>query len=246
MKRFLLVVFIMLIVLSSCSVNEKNDNIPEISTEDTVKLDAAQNQEEIQMKLTSSIILTNKTPILSTAYAKGEITPPTRFDNIIDINSYGESLTEVLSRSFDITADFITYDYTVNEKKRHSQKVDVCGIIDNKEGFAGYFESMTKKEYKEFYTDDFFEKNILVCIDFYSSFEEPFLAFEYGFDTKTRTIKIVFTERPHEGWEEDLSEEVGEFQYFIEIPKDALKVNGEIPPYEEITVDVSGTYVTDP
>jgi hypothetical protein len=31
--------------------------------------------------------------------------------------------------------------------------------------------------------------------------------------------------------------------YFISIPKSALKVNGEIPPYEEITVDVSGTYI---
>jgi hypothetical protein len=125
-------------------------------------------------------------------------------------------------------------DGTVSSGKSDCSK---AGIIDSKEKLSEAIEKGTKKKYSELYTDDFFEKNIIIYISKYHS-GSVFYEFEYGFDPETKLLAIHFTQPVKDMFKH--SEMHHTYDYYITIPKEVITVDGKLIPYEELNFRFTG------
>jgi hypothetical protein len=151
----------------------------------------------------------------------------------VNSNAYSDGC---LSYEFPLT-EYLEYkkaDGTISSGATDCSK---AGIIDSKEKLSEAIEKGTKKKYSELYTDDFFEKNIIIYISKYHS-GSVFYEFEYGFDPETKLLAIHFTQPVKDMFLH--SEMLHTYDYYITIPKEAITVNGKMIPYEELNFRFTG------
>jgi hypothetical protein len=151
----------------------------------------------------------------------------------VNANSYSDGC---LSYEFPLT-EYLEYkktDGTISSSKIECSKV---GIIDSKEKLSEAIEKGTKKKYSELYTDDFFEKNIIIYISKYHS-GSVFYEFEYGFDPETKLLAIHFTQPVKDMFKH--TQILHTYDYYITIPKEAITVDGKMIPYEELNFRFTG------
>ena len=231
MKKLFAIMLLLAFLLTSCENFgvSNNDNLcagTEISS-------AA----EIEMKLTNGLVLTSKYPHA----IKSERNTSTKLDYILPIKGGSEEeIKSAMSYEANITVSGTTYNYRLLEKQKWEETPRFSGIVDNKEKFKSLYESLTDENYSDRFSDEFFEDNIVFFMRSSLGFEVCFVGFEYGFDSESKTLKIIFETRPHEGWADSLLEVVGSVMYIIPIAKSDITIDGKLVPYDELKVEVSG------
>ena len=166
--------------------------------------------------------------------------PEDLFDYVFelsDVSANGNSYSDgALSFEFPLTEykEYKKFDGTMSSTQTDCSK---AGIIDSKEKLSEAIEKGTKKKYSELYTDDFFEKNIIIYISKYHS-GSVFYEFEYGFDPETKLLAIHFTQPVKDMFKH--SEMHHTYDYYITIPKEVITVDGKIIPYEELNFRFTG------
>jgi hypothetical protein len=93
----------------------------------------------------------------------------------------------------------------------------------------------------EHFSETHFDDNIVIIA--YSNHEAVFLGFDYGFDPLSKTLKIKFSTRPHEGWHESLLDVSGYTAYIVSVAKSDITVDGKLVPYEELNIEVTGNLI---
>ena len=207
------------------------------------------------MKSTTGFVVTNKSPEIDLAYKNSETQPPSDIKYILSYKKglgrpseedY-ESIRSALTSEKNIEYNIARNDYqNLDQWHSYKMKTQISGIIDNGEKFKSFFETYVITDfqtytvkYSDLFSDKFFEDNVILFS--MSDYDEGvFVGFEYGFDPSSKTLKIVFTPRPHEGWHECTAEFGGLIMYLVNIPKSDLTIDGKLVPYEELNIEYSG------
>jgi hypothetical protein len=239
MKKLLAIILISLMLLSSCTA--PTDQSKEAPTDTTAAATTAPTSvpqsNEIEMKMTNGLVITSKYPEKRHAYQKSDVNPPSDIDYIVRLKSGIDE--SVLTYKMDLTYNTNLYNYKELEKSYHDVKTDFAGIIDNKEKFISCYESLTGEKYSKRFSDTFFDDNIIIISQAFG-FEHVFVGFEYGFEANLKKLKVVFFTRPHEGWHECTTEELGACIYIVPIAKKDIMIDGKLIPYDELTIEYIG------
>ena len=228
MKKLFALFLISIMLLSSCADIDKSGS----GSGDTVPT-------------FDVIALTNNLPPMSMGYNATDNPPPTTIDHIVNISGdlSREQLEELLACKTDITLGGSSNGETVVSVRTF--KADLAGIIDNKENCIAFYEGITEELYSDRFSDDFFENYVVLTMFFFNQgYDDPFVNVYYSFDSETKKLRISFTERPHEGWGDNGYDAVLHTSgYFIPISKSDITIDGKLVPYEELNIEVTGTYI---
>ena len=244
MKKTFALILILLCLLTSCTTTKNSNEItspettlPETQAPEIPAVSFVEKKYFFQMA--ELLIITNgypemvgldQFPMLSKYMVNPDGTLCTALENLENSTEYTE---------YKVNIQLKIYDYEKMEITYKTIDADRSYIIHEGSGDNTIFQ--------RYFPSEFFENNVILFLEIPEIIpDSPYFVFEYAFDKDTKTLKVQFSEVNHSGWSYCTTAVLHQFCYFISIPKSALKVNGEIPPYEEITVDVSGTYVTDP
>lgn len=222
MRRLLILTLISLLILTACA--EPNSSAPS----DTPK--------EFE-----GLVITSKYPMKSDDYVKSGEEPPTKIDYILKKKGVeNEDIKSALTFEFQVTMNIDDLDFYGNEY-RYEWAAYFIGFIDDKARFQPLYEKMTGEKYSDRFSENFFDDTVIFLIYYPGGrLEEPFVKFDYTFDTEQKELKVTFEERPHEGWRKNLDDFGGSFTYLIPIAKSDITVDGKLVPYEELNIEVTG------
>ena len=230
MKKLFALFLISIMLLSSCKGPIVSKN-PEHSTDHSV--------EKNEMLSFPLFILTDKYPIKTEEYLTQ--TPPTSFDNVFYVSSGMEILTEnTLSQELTVPCTITEINPYTKEEELYAFESKKAGIIDNKDALVECFEKGKDVKYSDHFSDDFFEKNIILFVRIDESYASPFWSVEYEFNTANKKLTVTFSEIEHEGWLRNTTEIEGPYNYFIVIAKSDLTIDGNLVPYDELNIEVTG------
>jgi hypothetical protein len=253
MKKLFALFLISIMLLSSCAeTSDSGQEITDETTAETVEsVDNSQNR-EIEMKPTNGIVVTNKYPLKDADYANSETPPPSDIKYILSYKKGNgrpskedyEFIRSAIACEKNIEYNIVRYN-SENSDNGHSYKstTQVSGIVDNDEKLKSFYDEFVISDFQTYtvkysdnFSDKFFEDNIII-FSMSNHDEGVFVGFEYGFDPSSKTLKIVLTTRPHEGWHECTEEFGGLIIYLVNIPRSDITIDGKIVPYEEINIE---------
>ena len=251
MKKHITMILLIFVILSSCTApTEQSQETTSDTTAAVVTNPVVVPQsKEIKMKNTKGVIIASKPPYMRDAYKKsgespadiGYILSMEDLDLIMDedLFSYKTNITYNISH----TSYWTQYNFGEGAKYYYDIKTNYSGIIDNRENFISYCASLgvTEEMLSKHFQETHFDDNIVIIT--LSSYEEMFLGFDYGFDPLSKTLKIEFTTRPHEGWQERPQQVAGYTAYIVSIAKADITADGEPIPYEELNIKYSGKII---
>ena len=164
----------------------------------------------------------------------------------IDMADGAEKLYDaIVSTKLDIKHKIRAY-YPVVEKKIREGKEQckkACFVDkQNSEAYKAYFEALTSVDYEKYYSDDFFDKNVLFFTDISEGVWPEFCMFEYSFDPATKTLYVNARHIYFEGWEHCRHDSGHTYYTSIAIPKEDITVDGKMIPLEELNVEFTGSF----
>ena len=173
---------------------------------------------------------------------------PKKFPYMIVQKSSDDALDlydSIVSRELDLKLRAKEYSSSKHKIDEQTYKCDRSCLVDkeNAEAYKTFFEAFTGVEYNDYYTDDFFDENIIFFTDV-SEFVWPDLCmFEYSFDTQTNTLIVNARHIYYQGWYHCTHETAHIYYACVVIPKDAITVDGETVPLSELNVEFTGVFV---
>ena len=165
----------------------------------------------------------------------------------IDMAAGAEKLYDaIVSRKLDIKHKVRVY-YPIFAKKIREGEIPCAKacFVDkqNAEAYKAYFEALTSVDYEKYYSDDFFDKNVIFFTNISESVWPEFCMFEYSFDPATKTLYVNARHIYSGGWEHCRHETLHTYYTSIAIPKEDITVNGQMIPLEELNVEFTGSFV---
>ena len=234
MKKLLLIMLMIFMFLSSCQSPGFSKNT-EHSTDHSV--------EKNEMLSFPLFILTDKYPIKTEEYLIQ--TPPTSFDNVFKLQYPIEILNENTLSNALIASCRIVEINPYTKEKLYTFESEKAGIIDSKDSLAECIEKGKDVKYSDYFSADFFEKNVILFVRIDESYASPFWSVEYEFNTANKKLTVTFSEIEHEGWMRNRAEVEGPYNYFIVIAKSDITVDGNLVPYEELNIEVTGSLIVE-
>lgn len=165
----------------------------------------------------------------------------------IDMADGAEKLYDaIVSRKLDIKHNVRVYQPVVAKEIREGEEQckKACFVDkQNAEAYKAYFGALTSVEYEKYYSEDFFDKNILFFTDISEFVWPEFCMFEYSFDPATKTLYVNARHIYFEGWEHCTHASGHTYYTSIAIPKEDITVDGKMIPLEELNVEFTGSFV---
>ena len=216
MKKLLAIILISLMLLSSCA--------------DADKSGAGGGDAPFDV-----LLITNKTPYEDPYYKSDD--PPASIDYINEFWDFPDiEYYNILSYKPDI-------EFKGRESGRDPS---FCGIIDNEKKFKSYYEDLTNyKEltngkYEDRFPENFFDDCFILLICYIcDTFEPTFVKVDYTFEPDEKGLNLTFTTRPHEGWLDCPTENVGTSVLLVPIAKKDVVVDGKLVRYEDLNIEVN-------
>ena len=255
MKKLLAIILISIMLLTSCAGIEKSGGESPSESTKSPETTAAENSSPEKNPSEANTSFSNAFMPPETKLAEYLVIGDCAPYPILDTNKYyeidmadgAEKLYDaIVSRKLDIKHKVRVY-YPIFAKKIREGEIPCAKacFVDkqNAEAYKAYFEALTSVDYEKYYSDDFFDKNVLFFTDISESVWPEFCMFEYSFDPATKTLYVNARHIYSEGWEHCRHDSLHTYYTSIAIPKEDLTVNGQMIPLEELNVEFTGSFV---